>query len=125
MYFTSTTTVLALFTAIMVPPTTASPLSPRQGGAFVAVGLKYSGPGCTAPTLINADPIFGSGNVCQPLDRFNTGVAIRSYSTTSVSPGCSVALYQTVDCTGTAFQAPVGGCVTGDGPFVSAFVTCA
>ncbi|EOA89691.1 uncharacterized protein SETTUDRAFT_64163, partial [Exserohilum turcica Et28A] len=85
----STTTVLALFTAIMVPPTTASPLSPRQGGAFVAVGLKYSGPGCTAPTLINADPIFGSGNVCQPLDRFNTGVAIRSYSTTSVSPGCS------------------------------------
>ena len=117
MHFTAALTLLAA--------ATASPLSPRQGGAFVAVGLKYSGPGCTDSTLINADPIFGNGNVCQPLDRFDTGVPIRSYSTSRVSEGCSVTIYQTADCSGTAFLAPVGGCVTGDGPFVSAFVTCA
>ncbi|KAJ5060633.1 hypothetical protein J3E72DRAFT_428230 [Bipolaris maydis] len=110
MHFTAATIALSLLAAA-----TASPLSPRQGGAFVAVGLKYSGPGCTDSTLINADPIFGNGNVCQPLDRFDTGVPIRSY----------MAIYQTADCSGTAFLAPVGGCVTGDGPFVSAFVTCA
>lgn len=83
MHFT-TTAALTLLAAV-----TASPLSPRQGGAFVAVGLKYSGPGCTDSTLINADPIFGNGNVCQPLDRFDTGVPIRSYSTSRVSEGCS------------------------------------
>ena len=86
MYFSSIT-ALALLAAIA--PATASPLEARQGGAFVAVGFKYSGPGCTASTLINADPIFGNGNVCQPLDRFDTGVPIRSYNTSSVSAGCS------------------------------------
>jgi hypothetical protein len=86
MYFASAT-ALALLAAIS--PAAASPLEARQGGVFVAVGLKYSGPGCTASTLINPDPIFGNGNVCQPLDRFNTGVPIRSYSTSSVSEGCS------------------------------------
>lgn len=84
MHFTAATIALSLLAAA-----TASPLSPRQGGAFVAVGLKYSGPGCTDSTLINADPIFGNGNVCQPLDRFDTGVPIRSYSTSRVSEGCS------------------------------------
>ncbi|KAH7558231.1 hypothetical protein BM1_05503 [Bipolaris maydis] len=80
MHFTAATIALSLLAAA-----TASPLSPRQGGAFVAVGLKYSGPGCTDSTLINADPIFGNGNVCQPLDRFDTGVPIRSYKATGLA----------------------------------------
>jgi hypothetical protein len=70
--------------------TTALP-SPQagSGGQFVAVGNKYSGPGCKAQTLIFADPIFGNGNGCQALDRFGTSPPIVSYNTTSVSPGCS------------------------------------
>jgi hypothetical protein len=35
-----------------------------------------------------------------------------------------VALYTAANCAGTAFQAPVGGCVTGNAPFVSTYVTC-
>jgi len=36
----------------------------------------------------------------------------------------AVKIYSSADCTGTAYSAPVGGCVTGSAPFVSAFVTC-
>lgn len=64
-------------------------LATAQGGAFVSVGEKFSSGGCTPSSLIFADPIFGSGNVCQPLDRSGTGAAIVSYRTLSVSAGCS------------------------------------
>jgi hypothetical protein len=80
------------FVAAFIALTTAAPAAVevrQSGGAFVSVGDKYSGPGCNPSTLIFADPIFGNGNVCQPLDRFGDGAPIVSYSTLSVSPGCS------------------------------------
>lgn len=135
----STTFTIALLTALAA----ASPatLSARQGGYLVSVGNKYSGKGCNPNQLIFADPIFGNGNICQPLDRFGDGGAINSYETLSVSAGCSgrllccvctgrrlmiatVEIYTGPDCTGTAFSVPVGGCVTGNSAFVSTFVTC-
>ncbi|KAH3920707.1 hypothetical protein HBI56_012830 [Parastagonospora nodorum] len=118
----STTFTIALLTALAAASPAA--LSARQGGYFVSVGNKYSGKGCNPNQLIFADPIFGNGNVCQPLDRFGDGGAINSYETLSVSAGCSVEIYTGPDCTGTAFSAPVGGCVTGNSAFVSTFVTC-
>ncbi|KAF1995171.1 hypothetical protein P154DRAFT_350258 [Amniculicola lignicola CBS 123094] len=63
--------------------------SPQQGGAFVAVGNKYSGGGCTPQTLIFPDPIFGNGNVCQALDRSGDGAPIVSYLALSATSGCS------------------------------------
>lgn len=120
----STTT---LSTALLATIATAAPpaLDARQsGGYYVAVGNWYSGPGCTASNLIFADPIFGNGNVCQPLDRSGTNPPIVSYSTVGVAAGCSVMLYTGAGCSGTAYSAPVGGCVTGSGPFVSTYVTC-
>jgi hypothetical protein len=140
-----------LSVALLAALTAAAPatLEERQGGAFVAVGVKYSGPGCNPAATPLGDPIFGNGNVCQPLDRFGTGAPIVSYQTASVSAGCSgkssssscwsirtryftrlwltyatVTVYTGADCTGTAFSAPVGGCVTGNSPFISTFVTC-
>jgi hypothetical protein len=35
-----------------------------------------------------------------------------------------VVIYTGPNCTGTAYAAPVGGCVTGNSAFVSTFVTC-
>ncbi|KAH9882451.1 hypothetical protein J1614_000687 [Plenodomus biglobosus] len=140
-----------LSTTLLATIATAAPpaLDARQsGGYYVAVGNWYSGPGCTASTLIFADPIFGNGNVCQPLDRSGTNPPIVSYSTVGVAAGCSgkssyamndavflsegghrlivgvVTLYTGAGCSGTAYSAPVGGCVTGSGPFVSTYVTC-
>ena len=77
--------------ALLAALTSAAPssLEARQGDSFVSVGNKYSGGGCSASTLIFADPIFGNGNVCQPLDRFGTSPPIVSYKTLSVSAGCS------------------------------------
>jgi hypothetical protein len=79
---------IALLTAFAAAAPAA--LEARQPGAvFVSVGNKYAGPGCTPQTLIFADPIFGTGNRCQPLDRFGDGAPIVSYTTLSVSQGCS------------------------------------
>lgn len=64
-------------------------LDARQGGYYVAVGVKYSGPGCNPNSTPLGDPIFGNGNVCQPLDRFGDGAPIVSYQTVSVAQGCS------------------------------------
>jgi hypothetical protein len=60
-------------------------LESRQGGGFVAVGNKYSAGGCNPNSLIFADPIFGDGNACQPLDRSGTGAPILSYETLSTN----------------------------------------
>jgi hypothetical protein len=87
MYLLKATLHTALFAVLAAAA--PSGLEARQGGFFVSVGLKYSGPGCVDSTLIFADPIFGNGNVCQPLDRSGTGTPIISYETVSVSPGCS------------------------------------
>lgn len=35
-----------------------------------------------------------------------------------------VKLYTTADCSGTSYDAPAGGCVTGSAAFQSGFVTC-
>jgi hypothetical protein len=85
--FTALSITLALAALASAAPSLDSRQS--QGGYFSAVGNKFSGPGCTSQTLIFADPIFGSGNACQALDRSGTGVPIVSYSTLSVSAGCS------------------------------------
>jgi hypothetical protein len=87
MLFSATTFSVAALTALAAAaPAT---VEVRQGGAYVSVGNKYSGPGCNPATLIFADPIFGNGNICQALDRFGDEGPIVSYSTLSVSPGCS------------------------------------
>ncbi|KAF2876649.1 hypothetical protein BDV95DRAFT_602619 [Massariosphaeria phaeospora] len=113
-------TITALLTAFAALASAA----PQSGGGYVAVGYKYSGGGCTESSLIFGDPIFGNGNVCQPLDRFGDNGPIVSYKTLSASGGCTVKLYTDAGCTSTAFSAPVGGCVQANSPFVSAFVTC-
>lgn len=80
---------IASFTAF----TAAAPstLETRQGsgGAYVAVGLKYRAGGCVDSNLIFADPIFGNGNVCQPLARQPDAEPIVSYKTVGTSPGCT------------------------------------
>lgn len=87
MHFTTLafTTLMAFATAL---PST--PLEARQpGGVYVSVGNKYSGGGCNDGGLIFADPIFGNGNVCQPLKRQANGTPVISYKTLSNSAGCS------------------------------------
>lgn len=83
---------ITLLLAALAPLTAASPspiLSDRQGGSFVAVGNKYSAGGCTDQSLIFADPIFGNGNVCQPLNRNEPATPVVSYKTLSTTAGCS------------------------------------
>jgi hypothetical protein len=83
---------IAVSIAVLSALAAAAPsnIDARQpGGYYVSVGNKYSGKGCDPSTLIFADPIFGDGNVCQPLDRFGDGGPINSYETLSVSAGCS------------------------------------
>jgi hypothetical protein len=133
--------------ALLTGLSTAAPpsLDARQGGSFVSVGNKYTGPGCTQ--LIFADPILGMATSARTL--IVPALARRSEVTRRfamlpvalVSCSCSlgiwqwkeeskaeltmlVTIYTGANCTGTAFVAPVGGCVTGDSPFVSTFVTC-
>jgi hypothetical protein len=81
----------ALSVALLATLSAAAPaaLEVRQGGYYVAVGVKYSGPGCNPASTPIGDPIFGYGNVCQPLDRFGDGAPIVSYQTSSVTTGCS------------------------------------
>jgi hypothetical protein len=93
LFSTTSLSIAMLATLAMAAP---SSLESRQGGFFVAVGTKYSGPGCTGEAL--GDPIFGNGNVCQPLDRFGDGAPIVSYETVSVSAGCSGKLITLRNC---------------------------
>jgi hypothetical protein len=81
----------ALSIALLAALSAAAPatLETRQCGYYVAVGVKYSGPGCNPASTPLGDPIFGYGNVCQPLDRFGDGAPIVSYQTSSVTTGCS------------------------------------
>jgi hypothetical protein len=83
--------ITILSVAFLASLSAAAPatLEERQGGSFVSVGVKYSGPGCNPADTPLGDPIFGNGNVCQPLDRFGDGAPIVSYQTLSVSAGCS------------------------------------
>ncbi|KAH7381247.1 hypothetical protein DE146DRAFT_760683 [Phaeosphaeria sp. MPI-PUGE-AT-0046c] len=118
----------AIALAVLAAFATAAPsLSPRQGGTFVAVGNKYSKTGCAQGDLIFADPIFGNGNQCQPLDRSGTGPKIFSFNTTAVNSGCKVQLYTGAGCTGTEYDAPLNQCVATNQAlgFVSTNVICA
>ena len=65
----------------------------QSHGSFFAdnssLGYKYSGGGCTEQTVINADPIFGTGNVCQPLNRNEGSPSVVSYKLYSAASGCT------------------------------------
>ncbi|KAF2278713.1 uncharacterized protein EI97DRAFT_465128 [Westerdykella ornata] len=100
--------------------------SPGSPDFYNTVADIFSGRNCDAATFVWADPIFGTGGTCQLLDRNNNTPDIYSYRITSQYPGCSVNLYVTDDCSGTAFPASVGECVSAPQgtPFVRAFVQC-
>jgi hypothetical protein len=85
----STITFSIAFLTAMAAAAPAALEGRQPGAVFVSVGDKFAGPGCTDQTLIFADPIFGNGNQCQPLDRSGNGTPIVSYKTLSVSQGCS------------------------------------
>jgi hypothetical protein len=82
-------TTLSIATLAALGAALPTTLEERQGGSYVAVGIKYSGPGCNPAANPIPDPIFGFGNVCQPLDRFGDGAPIASYSTFRANAGCS------------------------------------
>ncbi|KAF2199150.1 hypothetical protein GQ43DRAFT_442728 [Delitschia confertaspora ATCC 74209] len=107
--------------AVLVPIIS---LVSAQGGSFIAVGNQYHSGGCDPSALTFADPIFGSGNVCQVLDRAGTNPPIISYKTVQLNAGCKVNLYTGDNCSGTRFDAPLNNCVTGSSPFISVNVTC-
>ncbi|KAH7108847.1 hypothetical protein B0J11DRAFT_395012, partial [Dendryphion nanum] len=62
---------------------------PQQGRYYTTVGNKYTGGGCTDQALLYADPIFGNGNVCQRLNRFDDTPAVVSYKLLSAAAGCT------------------------------------
>lgn len=83
----STTSLTTVLTALLTLTSAApSSFSPRQGGAYYAVGELYSGGGCT--NLIFGDPIF-TANRCVLLDRSGSVPDIVSYKLTSASAGCT------------------------------------
>ncbi|KAF2737754.1 hypothetical protein EJ04DRAFT_430335 [Polyplosphaeria fusca] len=81
-------TLSTLLTAALAAPAPAPALAERQGGAFVAVGIKYATGGCSGTNGVG-DPIFGNGNACQPINRFSDEPPVVSYNATSVCSGGS------------------------------------
>jgi hypothetical protein len=85
---------VALIAAFAALASAAPALETRQFD-IVAVGNKYNVTGCPSSGLIFADPIFGNGNVCQPLSRPDPNTPpsiptpILSYKTLSTRAGCS------------------------------------
>ncbi|KAK8011410.1 hypothetical protein PG990_010375 [Apiospora arundinis] len=86
----------------------------------------YSGDGCTESSLVWADPIFGRGGHCQPLDRNNNTPDILSYKVTYNFPECHATLYTDDKCLTEAFPAIINTCLRAPGstPFVAAVVEC-
>jgi hypothetical protein len=82
----------ALALGFLATLSTAAPadLEARQG-YFAAVGYKYTGGGCTDQTVTYADPIFGYGGYCQPLNRFPDASTppITSYKLATLAEGCT------------------------------------
>lgn len=62
---------------------------PGDPGFYNTVAEIYSGPNCDSSSFVWADPIFGSGGMCQLLDRNDNTPDIISYKVTAQYPGCS------------------------------------
>ncbi|CAJ2505822.1 Uu.00g132160.m01.CDS01 [Anthostomella pinea] len=97
---------------------------PGDPDFYNTVAEIYSGPDCAVDSFVWADPIFGRGGVCQPLDRNNNTPDILSYRPTAIYPDCTVTLYTDSECQSTPYTAVVGECVQAGVPLVSAFVQC-
>lgn len=74
---------------LAVLPAAALAQAPGDPDFYSTVAELYNGPDCAADKLIFADPIFGTGGICQPLDRNNNVPEIISYKVTTQYPGCS------------------------------------
>ncbi|KAI1141851.1 hypothetical protein F5Y05DRAFT_275182 [Hypoxylon sp. FL0543] len=111
--------VLALSTAVGV-----SASSPGDPDFYNTVADIFSGPDCGNETFVWADPIFGRGGACQPLDRHDNTPDILSYRPTSIYPECVVNLYTDSECQSIAYLAEVDQCVQAGIPLISALVQC-
>ncbi|KAI1662375.1 hypothetical protein F4813DRAFT_106636 [Daldinia decipiens] len=98
--------------------------SPGDPDFYNTVAEIFSGPDCGEESFVWADPIFGSGGSCQPLDRHGNTPDILSYKPTDIYPDCIVTLYTDTECNSTPYSAEVNQCVQAGIPFVSAFVQC-
>ncbi|KAI1478153.1 hypothetical protein F4774DRAFT_177587 [Daldinia eschscholtzii] len=98
--------------------------SPGDPDFYNTVADIYSGPDCGEESFVWADPIFGRGGNCQPLDRHGNTPDILSYRPTDIYPDCIVTLYTDTECKSTPYPAEVNQCVQAGIPFVSAFVQC-
>ncbi|KAF2179714.1 hypothetical protein K469DRAFT_716064 [Zopfia rhizophila CBS 207.26] len=67
----------------------ATAQGPNDPGFYNTVAEIHSGPDCLESNLVWLDPIFGRGNMCQPLDRNNNTPDIISYKVTYNYEGCS------------------------------------
>ncbi|KAK8106343.1 hypothetical protein PG999_009702 [Apiospora kogelbergensis] len=113
--------ILPLFGLVL--PATAGPSDPDF---YNTVANIYSGDGCAESSLVWADPIFGRGGHCQPLDRNNNTPDILSYMVTYNFPECHATLYADDNCLTEAFPAIIGACLQAPHgkPFVAAVVEC-
>lgn len=62
--------------------------SPGDPDFYNTVAEIFSGPDCGEESFVWADPIFGSGGSCQPLDRQGNTPDILSYKPTDIYPDC-------------------------------------
>ncbi|KAI1208526.1 uncharacterized protein F4807DRAFT_429961 [Annulohypoxylon truncatum] len=97
---------------------------PGDPDFYNTVAEIFSGPDCSNETFVWADPIFGRGGRCQPLDRQDNTPDILSYKPTTIYPDCIVNLYTDSDCDSDPYSAEVDQCVQAGIPFISAFVKC-
>lgn len=74
---------------LTVLPVLSTAQGPGDPGFYNTVAEIYSGRDCNADSFVWADPIFGRGGMCQPLDRNNNTPDIISYKVTDQYPGCS------------------------------------
>lgn len=77
--------ILAFALSAAVAVTASSPDDPDF---YNTVADIYSGPDCTNETFVWADPIFGRGGSCQPLDRHGNTPDIFSYKPVSIYTDC-------------------------------------
>ncbi|KAL7622491.1 hypothetical protein AAE478_007998 [Parahypoxylon ruwenzoriense] len=112
--------VLALISSTLA----ASMLSPADPDFYNTVADIYAAPDCGADSFVWADPIFGRGGACQPLDRHGNTPDILSYKPTTIYPECVVTLYTDPECNSEPYLVEVDRCAQAGVPFVSAFVLC-
>ncbi|KAF3062406.1 hypothetical protein GL218_02918 [Daldinia childiae] len=67
--------------------------SPGDPDFYNTVAEIFSGPDCGEESFVWADPIFGSGGSCQPLDRHGNTPDILSYKATDIYPECIAETY--------------------------------